>query len=125
MTTTTSPPDRALWTGLLLAPAAWSVHGLLGWFIGHRVCTGLMPAAARLAVAAMTVAALLFSMWAVAVAWRSWQAARSAPSPLATDAGGRVEFMALAGLMVSSVFTLGIFWAGWATLFLNDCGWMR
>jgi len=122
---TTTVPARSLWFPLLAPPAAWSVHGLLGWFVGETTCGALTPVAVRLIVAGITVAALLVSVAAVGLGWRSWRAQSHEANPLEAAAHDRLQFMALGGLLVSVMFTIGIGWAGLSAAFLSDCGRMR
>jgi hypothetical protein len=125
MTTTTGTGRGSLWFALLAPPAAWSGQELLGWFFGERTCGSMTPAAVRLTVLGITVAALAVSIAGAARGWRSWRHSSAATDPLATDAEDRVEFMALGGLLVSVVFTIGIAWSGLSSAFLGDCGRMR
>lgn len=122
---TTAIDVRSAWFALLAPPAAWSAQELLGWFFGERTCGAMTPAAVRLTVLGISIAALVVSLAGVAYGWRSWRHNSAAADPLATDAPDRVEFMALGGFFVSVVFTIGITWSGLSPAFLGDCGRMR
>lgn len=123
--TTTGVDARSLWFALLAPPAAWAVQGLLGWFFGERVCGAMTPGAVRLTVLAITVAALAVSLACAARGWRTWRLSSAVEDPTAADAHDRVEFMALGGLFISVVFTIGILWSGLSSAFLKECGRMR
>lgn len=116
---------RSLWFGLLAAPLAWTFQGLLGWWAGERICTDLSITGVRILVAIVSLLALIVALAGVAVAFRAWNAASSAPHVVHAEAWDRVEFMALGGLLVSSAFTLGIFWAGLPAVMLSACGHVR
>jgi hypothetical protein len=113
-------PSR-LWIGLLAAPVAWSVQGLLGWFFGARVCTSMSIGAVRLTVGLIGVAALVVAVGGFTVGLENWRTASADPRP----AADRVEFMSLGGLLVSSTFLVAIVWACLNALLLNGCGGMR
>ena len=103
---------RALWFGLLAAPAAWTIQGLLGWWAGERICGDLSIAGVR-------------GLTALGSMWRAWLTTTSAPHPIHAEAWDRVEFMALGGFLVSSAFTLGIIWGALPSLMLSACGRAR
>ena len=116
---------RALWFGLLAAPAAWTIQGLLGWWAGERICGDLSIAGVRGLTALGSMLALIVALAGVATAWRAWLTTTSAPHPIHAEAWDRVEFMALGGFLVSSAFTLGIIWGALPSLMLSACGRAR
>ncbi len=118
------PPGR-LWTGVVLAPAAWIAQGALGWYVGYRACAGETTAGARMALSVLTLAALAAALTGLAVAWGNW--GRTTPERHVADvkAWDRVEFMSAGGVLVSGVFTIGIAWAGLTAILLHECGGMR
>jgi len=117
--------SRSLWFGLVAAPLAWTVQGLLGWFFGERVCVSMAPASVRVTLAVISVAALLVAITGIGTGLRTWRRASDAPHPVHAEAWDRVEFMALGGVLVSSAFAIGIFWAGLSSAFLFTCGRVR
>jgi hypothetical protein len=92
----------ALWTGI--------VGGPLIWLMVLEFNYAFAPAACRSGdksdLVIGTTVALVLSLIAAFVAWRSWHAA----GPVVTTAGGdpltRGRFMALAGLGLSALMTL-------------------
>lgn len=113
------------WFSLLAAPVAWSLQELFGWYFGARVCAALPLGGVRVVLGAASLVALAVSVWGALVGWRNLQRTSGGTTLLGTDANERVEFMSLAGLLVSSVFVLGIFWAGLSTVVLDVCGYVR
>ncbi len=118
--TETVAPER-LWFGLLAAPAAWAIDGLVGWFFGARICTAMSIGAVRVTVGVLSLAALLVAAWGWIVGYDAWRRVASEPRP----AGDRVEFMALGGVLVSTAFVVGLFWAALNAVFIDVCGGMR
>ena len=116
---------RGAWFALLAGPAAWSLQGLFGWFFGARVCAALPLPGVRLVLGAASLIALAVAAGGALVGWRNLQQESGGTALLGTDANERVEFMSLAGLLVSSAFVLGIFWAGLSAVFVNVCGYVR
>jgi hypothetical protein len=116
---------KGLWFGLIAAPAAWAVQGLLGWFFGERTCATITPPSVRLIVLLISIAALLVATAGITRGWSAWRRRSDAPSLMDSDARDRVEFMAIGGLLVSSIFAIAIVWAGLSSAFLSECGRMR
>ncbi len=113
-------PGR-LWFGLLAAPAAWSVQGLLGWFFGARICTEMSIGGVRTVVGLIGIAAIAVSVVALAVGIGNWRTATAE-----TDAAeNRIEFMSLGGVLVSGAFILATFWATLNAVFISVCGGVR
>jgi hypothetical protein len=115
----------ALWFPLIGAPAAWTIQGLIGWWSGERLCSAMSIATVRGLTVVVTLAALAVAVGGIVIASKMWQRSSPASHPMHTDATGRVEFMALGGVLVSSAFAIGIVWAGLSSVFLNACGRVR
>lgn len=117
MTAASAPPPApaghavglpALWFGLFGAPAAWSLQLLVSYALTAHAC---FPGADRLAAQAgggvwpvafgVSAIAAIAGVSAAVTAWRSWGATRQARE-------GRDRFMALAGMLLSGLFLLGI-----------------
>lgn len=122
---TTQADGRSLWFPVVAPPAAWSAQELIGWGIGEQACGLLSTTAVRSAVLVITIAALIVSIGGIVSGWRMWTARSDAASPLETDAAARAEFIALAGTLISGVFTLAIVWAGLSAAFVWSCGRIR
>lgn len=119
MTTAIAP--RRLWFGLLAGPGAWAVQHFLGWFFGARICAGMSIAAVRTVLGGIGIAALVCAAAGLMVGMQNLQAVRAGERPQE----GRVEFMSLGGVLVSTAFVVGIVWAGLNAIFINVCGGMR
>jgi hypothetical protein len=108
------PPTRragapgALWFGLFGAPAAWALQLMASYALTAHACfPGATPLASPAAGGSWTaallvgVAALAASLAAGATAWGSWRSTHVGPER-------RTRFMALAGLLLSGIFLLGV-----------------
>lgn len=116
---------KGLWYALLAPPAAWAGQELLGWFFGERTCGALTPPAVRWIVLAISIAAFGIALAGISRGWSRWRERTAAGDVMDTEARDRIEFMALGGFLVSSIFAIAIVWAGLSTAFLSDCGRMR
>lgn len=112
---------RRLWFGLLAAPFAWSVQGLLGWFFGARICTQMSIGSVRTIVGLIGIVALAVAVGGLLVGIGNWRVAVR-EERVAED---RVEFMSLGGVLVSGAFVLGTFWGALNAVFINVCGGAR
>lgn len=109
----------ALWFGLFGAPAAWSLQLMAGYALTAHGC---FPASAPrvvptfgglwIAVLIISLAALGLAIAAEATAWRSWRVASTE----------RTRFMALAGMMLSGLFLIGVVMAGIPLFIKPACG---
>ncbi len=124
----------ALWFGLLGGPVAWTLQLLVDYPLVAHYC---FPDAAKrivptidslhLLVIVVSVLALALAVAALFTAVRSWRASGgefgSARTTL-TDAApppGRVRFMALGGILASSLTIVGIVIHGGFILMLAPC----
>lgn len=114
-----------LWAGVLLAPAAWIAQGSLGWYFGYQACTTFGVAPARVAVLVLSLVSLAIAVTGGGLAWTSWGRVSQTRHPGHVDGWERVEFMAAAGVLVSTMFVIGIGWATLSALLLDTCGGMR
>jgi hypothetical protein len=94
-----APRLRALWTGLLLAPAAWLTSLEVGYVLVRPDCV----AGTLLRQHVVHVVFLLIALGGLLVAWRARQAER--------------DFMSSLGVMVSASFVLVLI-AQWIPTFL-------
>ncbi len=123
------PSEARLWYGITGPTLAWIVQGLGGVMIARAACrpgreiprpgdgTTLSLVVLSIAMLAVAVSALLLS-------WRAW---REEPGDRLehAEATGRRPFLALTGILVSAVFTLGIVWGGIAPFVLGVCALAR
>jgi hypothetical protein len=121
-------PTGRLWAGVVLAPAAWCVAELLGYYLVSRACD--RGAASTVAHAGMTQDAVAIGLGVVAVvglviAAGNWQRVRKRSTPNPAAAWGRAHFMALAGVVASALFVLGIVLFALPPLLVNACDQVR
>lgn len=116
-----------LWIGLTTAPAAWLLGELVGYYVAARGCeiahgiplrAGSHPAGADLVVQAV---ALLTAGAGLYVAATNWRATRDPGGASGDAAAGRAHFMAMAGIVVSAVCTVGIVMFGFSSFVVNAC----
>jgi len=104
----TSIPDArriaALWTGLLLAPAAFLLNLELGYALVPRSC----ERNDALLLHATQAVCLLLAVIGGLVARQVWRAAGAEWPDAEGGAGGRTRFMAGVGLLLSALFALVI-----------------
>jgi len=122
--------------GLLGAAAAWGLQTEVGETLAAQACyphrralpapqwSWLMPA-----LNAMSIVALLVGIAGVWVAWRSWRIARGArpdsAASVSDTTAGRTRFLAMAGLILSVLFLVGLVTAGLAVLLVSPCSAWR
>jgi hypothetical protein len=114
-----NPPDVSparLWFGVSAAAVAWVLENMLG-----PVISSLRGDAVRLLLAAVTVALLAVAVTAGVVSYQNWRRLSDQRSISASEGRNRAEFMALAGVFVSTVFVVGIVWSG-IPLFMIEAG---
>jgi hypothetical protein len=126
-----APP--ALWFGLFGAPAVWSLQLLASYALVAHGCypdaepmTIPVVPGLRTLVLAAGAAALAVALLAGGRAWQSWRAMRHEHQDehegLLEISAGRTRFMALAGMLLSAVFVLGIVMNIVPVLLLRPCG---
>jgi hypothetical protein len=109
----------ALWFGLFGAPLVWSIQLMLNYgLVAYSCFPGSEPRSTplfgglRTTVLIAGVVALAIALAAGVTAWRSWRATRHehpGGQEYLLEAGeGRTRFMALAGMLVSGLFVLGV-----------------
>jgi hypothetical protein len=117
-----------LWFGVLGGAAAWTAHTLVDWGINETTCragsTELAGVPMKPLLIATTLAFLLVSVVATAVAWRQWHVLRAAegddpPSELRLQ---RASFMAMVGFAADVVFTLILVCTAISVLVFPVCG---
>jgi uncharacterized membrane protein len=124
----------ALWFGLVGAPAAWSAQLLIDYpFAAHACYPHLVPLTAPFMgrgrlwtiLAIVSIAAVLVSLAALAVAYRSWRATKdeaAGETHEALDSGeGRTRFMAMAAVMTGTLFSLAAITHGISLLLVSPC----
>ena len=133
-----APVDRvvtppALWFGLFGAPVAWSLQLLASYALVAHGCypdaepmTMPVVPGLRTLVLGTGAAALAVAFLAGGSAWRSWRATQQehegGHEGLLEAGEERTRFMALAGLLLSAFFVLGIVMNVVPLLLLRPCG---
>jgi hypothetical protein len=129
-----APPVRtvtpaALWFGLFGAPVVWCLQLLASYALVAHGCypdaepmTIPVVPGLRTLVLGTGAAALAVALLAGGSAWRSWRATRHEREALLEAGEGRTRFMALAGMLLSAVFVLGIVMNVVPLLLLRPCG---
>jgi hypothetical protein len=123
----------ALWFGLFGAPAAWSVQLMANYALtAHGCFPGSEPRATpyfgglSTLVLVISAAALAVAAAAGGAAWRSWRTTRAehpgGHEHLLETGAGRTRFMALAGLLLSGLFLLGVVMAAIPLFLVPPCG---
>ena len=128
-----APPvaNARLWAGVLLAPAAWSVAELLGYFLVARACdrdpsSGVAHAGIVQDVVAVVLGIIAIVGLVLAIAnLRSVGDVGDREMPGVPTVRGRARFMALAGVVMSSLFVLGIVFFALPPLFVDWCNQVR
>lgn len=117
-----------LWFGFTAAAAAWVVHGISGFFITWQACqdgdgdwTFLSELEVRWLLGVITITLMALAAAAGLVSFSSWRRLRERRRFIEAEAPDREEFMALGGVLVSTVFFLGILWAGLGPVLLDVC----
>lgn len=122
--------------GLLGAAAAWVVQTEIGETLAAQACFPHRTALAvpqwpwlMSALNVMSIVALLVGIAGAWVAWRGWRMTRDTrpdPASAVSDAGaGRTRFLAMAGLMLSLLFLVGLVATGLAVLLVAPCSAWR
>jgi hypothetical protein len=111
----------ALWGGMLVPPAAWSLHLLLGYLLVTLGClANWSPLGLDLLLQGLTLLLAAVTVASAVVAWRAGHAA-AAPGETA-NASERRAFMAHAGIFLSALFLLLILAGDVPNLFVPPCG---
>ena len=120
-------PQASLWYGLAAAPFAWALQGLIGVILSAEACPAgvagweiLRQPGVRVGLAAITLCLLAVAVTAGVTSFRNWH--RLSGERLAHAEGtARETFMALGGVLISTVFSIGIVWASIPILILQIC----
>lgn len=124
--------SRRLWAGLLLAPGAWLIAEIVGYYMASRSCEPGTPglplesfAATRVAHVVLVVLMLVASLTGLVLATGSWRALAGRREERPAPEIGRARFMALAGVLVSVLFTGGLVLFGISAFVVNACSQAR
>lgn len=117
-------PEKRLWFGVLAAPAAWTLHEVVGYAVVARGCMlgdGSLPTwawSAYIGISLLAVLAAAAGGWVALAAFRR----ATGPTPVwRTEGWGRMELMGAAGVFISAALLLNIVLFGIMPLFLDPC----
>ncbi len=122
--------------GLMGAPVIWGVHFLANVTIASRACasTEMSPSAStHAALLVIDAVAALVALAALYVSMQAWgstrhegadtRASSTTPEHHAAEVGeGRTRFIALGGIMMSTVFFIAILFDTFAAIVVTSCG---
>jgi hypothetical protein len=123
----------ALWFGLSGAPLLWSVQLMANYaLVAHACFPSSIPLATPLfgglwtLVLVISLVAAAVSLAAGATAWRSWRSTEAerpgGHEHLLETGAGRTRFMALAGMLVSGLFLIGVIMNTIPLFLVPPCG---
>jgi hypothetical protein len=125
--------DSALWFGLFGAPAVWALQMVIdAALVSHSCYPKSEPLATPMGgwlwgvVLLSGIVAAVIAAGAGATAWRSWRRTREEhhgrDETLLEVGEGRTRFMAVAGMLLSTVFLFGIIMNALPLFLVPPCG---
>lgn len=121
------PPGR-LWYGFAAAPAAWAIQGILGVIVSAQLCPADLPNwglmgenGVRLTLALITALLWVIAVSAGLVSFRNWQSLNRHDHLVHAQGSSRDAFLCLGGVLVSTVFSAALLWAGLPFILLQQC----
>jgi len=117
---------------LFLAPFVWSIQILCSYGLSSMSCFPRYAPLAGTQVPGMSIVVLIGSLVALALAglavwlaigaWRMTRGEHQGGPHEALDAGeGRTRFLALCGIIVTTLFSIAIVWEAIVAIFLPHC----
>lgn len=120
--------QASLWYGFAAAPFAWVLQGLVGVILSAEACPAgvagwqiLRQPGVRVGLAAITLCLLAVAISAGVTSFHNWQRLSGRREFVHAEGTAREAFMALGGVLISTVFSLGIVWASIPILMLQIC----
>jgi hypothetical protein len=117
-----------LWFGFTAAGAAWALNLWSSYVISGLICVvreGRIVAApailSRGVLAAVWIILLAVAASAGITSYRNWRGISGASHLLDSEGRERREFMALAGVIVSTALVVGLLWASIPLILVNIC----
>ena len=116
---------ESLWT-LFTAPVVWALHFLASYGAFAVYCAkagsaGLSFASLRIALAGITVAALLMIILAAWLAWRQWGFGIQDPPHDSPTDRSRTLFQGFATLLLSGLSFIAVLYGALPLLFIEGC----
>ncbi len=127
------PGIVSLYAGMVIAPLAWALQMLIGYGLSAHACypTDIALSAPLWGDLRTILGAVSVGLWLLLavgwfIAWRNWKATRvdsNADAQRIVQSGaGRARFMALCGLIVSSLFAVVQLFTSVGILWVPGCG---
>jgi hypothetical protein len=117
-----------VWYGVLAAPMAWVLLSSLAWWIGARACADgnaswgpLSPAGVRGLLLGTAAAAMIGGVAGLTGSRRAWRTLSPRHKLNEAYAYGTAEYLATAGVFISAVFLLAIFWTALPAVMVDVC----
>lgn len=124
----TSSEQPRLWFGFAGSVAAWIALFIADLLLAWKMCTALPDGVDVLSLgwaiylfAALTVILLAVTIAAGIVSFGTFQRLSNHVSLAHTEATGREEFMAVGGMFISLILSLGIVWLGIPLFIIKLC----
>jgi hypothetical protein len=121
-------PQASLWFGFAAAPFAWALQGLVGVILSAEACPAgvagweiLRQPGVRVGLAAITLCLLAVAVSAGVTSFHNWRRLSGQREFAHAEGTAREAFVALGGILISTVFSLGIVWASIPILMLQIC----
>lgn len=118
----------SMWYGIVAGPAAWVLVSALAWWIDSRACVGgeaawgaLSGGGVRALIIALVAAAFVAAAAGLAAAVRAWRHTTDRTSLTEAYGYSVPEYLAIAGVFISSVFVLAVFWTGLPAVLVRVC----
>ena len=119
---------KRLWFGFGSAALAWSIAGIVNVMLAWQACMGnelgsgpFTPTGMHIMLGLITFGLLAVSIASGVVSFRNWRKLSDHPDIVTAEARGRRQFMAMAGVLISTSLTLGIIWFAIPIYWLSPC----
>lgn len=121
------PPPARIWFAILGAPLAWMAASSIGWFLEGRSCVNpdrgfwfMGPVGVRALELVIMGAGLLVTFAAIAIGASALYGSRDRAG-WSIQGKRRAEFLAGVALLMGSVFTVAMVYAGLPPIMLGMC----
>jgi hypothetical protein len=123
---------RQLLVSLFLAPLVWAIQILCSYGFASMACFPRYVPLGEMSIAGLPVIVLIGSLaalvvaagalWTAFSAWHRTRGEAGGGSHQALDAGeGRTRFLALCGIIITSIFSAAVIWEAIVAIFLPHC----
>ena len=116
---------ESLWT-LFTAPVVWAIH-FVACYVGAAIfcekpgLLGLNFTNLRIAIAGITVLALVMIVFAALLAWRQWELGANDPPHDEPTRRDRLAFQGYATLLLSGLSFVAVIFTALPALFITEC----